>query len=114
MPNNLPLNDIGGIIQFPSLFLLALPTACILSISSKNLNVLYIPYIIDMLVTTSGNMSKLAFNCTKEALGIDSIIFGSDYPYENLADMMKFMDSLDLTAEEKEKVFYKNAEKYIL
>lgn len=68
----------------------------------------------NVLVTTSGNMSKLAFNCTKEALGIDSIIFGSDYPYESLADMMKFMDSLDLTQEEQEKVFYKNAEKYIL
>ena len=57
-------------------------------------------------------MSKLAFECTKKALGIDSIIFGSDYPYENLSDMMKFMDSLELTAEEK--VFHLNAQKYIL
>lgn len=68
----------------------------------------------NVVVTTSGNMSKVTFKCTKEVLGIDSIIFGSDYPYENLADMMKFMDSLDLTQEEKEKVFHLNAEKYIL
>ena len=68
----------------------------------------------NVVVTTSGNMSKLAFECTKKALGIDSIIFGSDYPYENLSDMMKFMDSLELTEEEKEKVFHLNAQKYIL
>lgn len=43
-----------------------------------------------------------------------SIIFGSDYQYESLSDMMKFMNSLELTEEEKEKVFHLNAEKYIL
>jgi len=59
-------------------------------------------------------MSKSAFECTKKAFGIDSIIFGSDYPYECLSNMMKFMNSLDLTEEEKEKVFHLNAEKYIL
>ena len=68
----------------------------------------------NVLVTTSGNMSKLAFECTRKAIGIDSIIFGSDYPYENLADMMKFMDSLDLSPEDQEKVFHLNAEKYLL
>ncbi len=68
----------------------------------------------NVVVTTSGNMSKSAFECTKKAFGIDSIIFGSDYPYECLSNMMKFMNSLDLTEEEKEKVFHLNAEKYIL
>ena len=68
----------------------------------------------NVVMTTSGNMSKLAFECTKQAFGIDSIIFASDYPYVCLADMMKFMNSLDLTEEEKEKVFHLNAEKYIL
>ena len=68
----------------------------------------------NVVVTTSGNMSKLAFECTKKALGIDSIIFASDYPYECLSAMMKYMDSLELTDEEKEKVFHLNAEKYIL
>ena len=68
----------------------------------------------NILVTTSGNMSKLAFECTRKAIGIDSIIFASDYPYESLADMMKFMDSLDLSPEDQEKVFHLNAEKYLL
>ena len=68
----------------------------------------------NILVTTSGNMSKLAFECTRKAIGIDSIIFGSDYPYENPSDMMKYMDSLDLSPEDQEKVFHLNAEKYLL
>lgn len=68
----------------------------------------------NVLVTTSGNMSKIAFECTRKAIGIDNIIFGSDYPYENLANMMKFMDSLDLSQEDQEKVYHLNVEKYIL
>ncbi len=33
-------------------------------------------------VATSGNASRAAFLCTKEVLGTESILFGSDYPYE--------------------------------
>ena len=68
----------------------------------------------NVVVTTSGVMSKISFECTKQAFGIDSIIFASDYPYVCLADMMKFVKTLDLTEEEKEKLFHLNAEKYIL
>ena len=56
----------------------------------------------NVVVTTSGVMSKISFECTKQAFGIDSIIFASDYPYVCLADMMKFVKTLDLTEEEKE------------
>jgi predicted TIM-barrel fold metal-dependent hydrolase len=31
-----------------------------------------------------------------------------------VADMMKYMDSLDLSPEDQEKVFHLNAEKYLL
>jgi len=68
----------------------------------------------NILVTTSGNMSRAAFECTKSVLGIDSIIFGSDYPYENYKEMSDFVDSLPLTDDEKEKVWSGNALKYIL
>ena len=68
----------------------------------------------NVVMTTSGIMSKITFECTKQAFGIDSIIFASDYPYECLANMMKFVKTLDLTEEEKEKFFHLNAEKYIL
>jgi len=62
-------------------------------------------------VTTSGNMSPAAFRCTKEVLGIEKIIFGSDYCYESIDAMTDFAKSLDITEAEREMLFYKNAEK---
>lgn len=68
----------------------------------------------NIFVTTSGNMSESAFKCTQDVIGIDSILFGSDYPYEIFGDMIKFIDNLDITNEEREKIYGGNAEKYIL
>jgi len=62
-------------------------------------------------VTTSGNMSEAAFRCTKDVLGIEKIIYGSDYAYESIDAMTNFVKNLDVTAEERELLFYKNAEK---
>ncbi len=42
------------------------------------------------------------------------IMFGSDYPFEYFAESVRFVQSLPLSEEEKEKIFYKNAEKYLL
>ncbi len=68
----------------------------------------------NVFVTTSGNMSKHAFECTKGTLGIDSIIFGSDYPYENFVDMTNFINGLDISEQERQKIYCDNAEKYLL
>jgi len=64
-------------------------------------------------VTTSGNMSPAAFRCTKDVLGIDKIIFGSDYCYESIDAMTDFIKELDITDEEREKLFFRNAEKLL-
>jgi predicted TIM-barrel fold metal-dependent hydrolase len=61
-------------------------------------------------VTTSGNMSSAAFACTKEVIGIENILFGSDYPFENLGDMTHFVNTLPLTEQERGKLFYQNAQ----
>lgn len=61
-------------------------------------------------VTTSGNMSQEAFRCTKDVLGIDHILFASDYPFESVTDMTDFVDRLPLTDEERAKLSYQNAE----
>ncbi|NCB62579.1 MAG: amidohydrolase [Clostridia bacterium] len=61
-------------------------------------------------VTTSGNMSQEAFRCTKDVLGIDHILFASDYPFESVGDMTNFVDALPLTEEERTKLYYQNAE----
>ncbi len=60
-------------------------------------------------VTTSGNMSKEAFVCTQNVLGTDKICFASDYPYEDVPEMMEFMDTLALSKNEREAIYYKNA-----
>jgi hypothetical protein len=62
------------------------------------------------MVTTSGNMSQEAFRCTKDVLGIDRILFGSDYPFEKADDMVSFIDNLSITEEEREMMYYKNAQ----
>ena len=68
----------------------------------------------NIFVTTSGNASKAAFECTKSVLGIDSIMFGSDYPYESYKEDVAFIENLGLSDEDLEKVFCKNFETYIL
>ncbi len=65
----------------------------------------------NILVTTSGNMSKAAFECTKEVFGMEHIMFGSDYAYEDAKEMVNFVRELSLTEEERAMLYYKNAEK---
>jgi predicted TIM-barrel fold metal-dependent hydrolase len=63
----------------------------------------------NMWVTTSGNYLQPAFMCTKEVLGIDRILLSTDYPYEDAGECMQFLDSLPLSATEKEKIYHQNA-----
>lgn len=64
----------------------------------------------NILVTTSGNMSPETFRLTKDVLGIDRIMVGTDYPYESPKKEMEFLASLELTKEEREMLYHKNAE----
>lgn len=61
-------------------------------------------------VTTSGNMSLQAFDCTRRVLGLDRILFGSDHPFEDATHMVDFADNLPLGEREREALYYKNAE----
>ena len=61
-------------------------------------------------VTTSGNYLKEAFTLTKNVLGIDHILVGTDHPYGPMKKETDFLAGLDLTDEEREKLYYKNAE----
>ena len=60
-------------------------------------------------VTTSGNTYQPAFMCTAEAMGIDRILLGTDYPYEDPEECLQFLESLPLSPAEKEKIYYRNA-----
>ena len=63
-------------------------------------------------MTTSGNFSKPAFFCARDTFGIERLLFGSDYPMENLRKGVDFIESLGLNDSEKEMVLHKNAETY--
>lgn len=63
----------------------------------------------NVFVTTSGNYFEPAFKCTMEAMGIDKILLGTDYPYEPPEDCMDFIESMNLDEADKEKIYYRNA-----
>ena len=60
-------------------------------------------------VTTSGNYYKPAFMCTLEALGIDKILLGTDYPYDDPRECHDFVKMLPLSEADKEKIYCHNA-----
>jgi predicted TIM-barrel fold metal-dependent hydrolase len=65
----------------------------------------------NVFVTTSGNYYTPAFMCTYAAMGIDRILLGTDYPYEDTQECMKFLEQLPISEEEKELVYFRNAGK---
>lgn len=62
-------------------------------------------------VTTSGNYYEPAFRCTYEAFGIDRILLGTDYPYEEMDHCMNFLKRLNLSDQEKDKIYSLNAKR---
>ena len=68
----------------------------------------------NILMTTSGIDDEITVETAIKSVGIDNIMFGTDYPYEDFKHAVDFVKSLNISDEDKEKIFYKNAEKYIL
>jgi len=64
-------------------------------------------------VTTSGNLSKEAFKCTSDVLGLDHILLGTDYPYENYNETMSFIENLPLGYDDRAKLYGQNAIEYL-
>ena len=64
-------------------------------------------------MTTSGNFSRPAFFCARDAFGVDRLLFGSDYPFENLSRGVDFIESMDIPQEDIDKIFWKNAKTYL-
>lgn len=62
-------------------------------------------------ITNGKNVTNLVRNIIN-IIGADKIIFGSDYPWGKLTDAQKLYDELDLNDEVKDKIFYKNFERF--
>ena len=64
----------------------------------------------NFLVTTSGMCFMPAFLCTYMALGAESILFASDYPFEKTDEAIRFIEHAPLCDADKRKICYGNAE----
>ena len=62
-------------------------------------------------LTTSGIFSNSTFECAKANVGIDRILFGSDYPFETMHEPVNFVKELPLSQSERAMVFYENFER---
>ena len=60
-------------------------------------------------ITTSGNFSTPALVCSMLELGVDRILYSIDYPYVENLPGMEWMESLQLSSEDKEKILNGNA-----
>lgn len=64
-------------------------------------------------ITTSGHFSTPALLCAVLEMGIDHILFSVDYPYVENAPGMRWMETVPLSAEDKEKMFNANARRLL-
>lgn len=63
----------------------------------------------NMYATTSGNYQASAALMTRDELGVDRVLVGTDFPYEDMTACMDFLRSLPLSEPERELMFEKNA-----
>lgn len=64
-------------------------------------------------ITTSGHFSTPALLCAMLELGIDHILFSVDWPYVENQPGMDWMQTVPLSAEDREKMFNGNARKLL-
>jgi 2,3-dihydroxybenzoate decarboxylase len=64
-------------------------------------------------VTTSGMSWQPAFLCAYLALGADRILFAVDHPMEPSKEAVQFMDSMQISDHDKEKIYHLNAERLL-
>ena len=64
--------------------------------------------------TTSGLLPaaicRRSFPLYQDVLGMDHILFASDYPYESVEDMMAFLRGIPLNEADYARLYYQNAE----
>ncbi|ATE67359.1 amidohydrolase family protein [Rhizorhabdus dicambivorans] len=67
-------------------------------------------YFLDnFVITTAGVTSMPALRLSLDVLGVDRILFAADYPYEDDAEAVGFLDKADISTEERERIAWRNA-----
>lgn len=67
----------------------------------------------NLFVTTSGVCSEAPLRCAISALGIDHVLFGTDYPFESMATATEFITTTPLDDDEREAIAHGNAERLL-
>lgn len=65
----------------------------------------------NFVITTSGVEDPLALDYSVKKLGVDSVMWAIDYPYQPTAPAVAFMDAAPLSDADKHKVYHQNAER---
>lgn len=61
-------------------------------------------------VTPSGMYHRPQFDFVRAVVGLDRVIWATDFPFLHLDGTRQFLDELDLTREERDKITQRNAE----
>ena len=64
----------------------------------------------NFIMTTSGMNFMPAFLCAYLALSADNIMFATDYPFEKTRGAVQFIDNLEISDRDKQKICHGNAE----
>lgn len=67
----------------------------------------------NFLITTSGHFDPVALRCAISVVGIDRVLFATDYPVESAKMATAFLRSADLTTQERDKISHRNAQKHL-
>ena len=65
-------------------------------------------------VTTSGDFCHSALRCAVDILGLDHVLFGTDYPYEYPEAVDQFFDDVCMSKHDLDQIYFKNAERFFL
>ncbi|WP_316195213.1 amidohydrolase family protein [Bradyrhizobium sp. SZCCHNRI3052] len=69
-------------------------------------------YFLDnFVITTAGVTSMPALRLSIDVLGAERILFAADFPYEDDAEAVRFLEEAALTQRERELIAYQNAER---
>lgn len=67
----------------------------------------------NLYVTTSGACSAAPLRCALSALGVGHVLFGTDYPFEDMAVATEFLATAPMSEPEREAVAHGNAERLL-
>ncbi len=60
-------------------------------------------------ITTSGNFSDPSFRCALEVMGVDRMMFSTDYPFEKMAEAANWFDNTPLSEADRLQIGRTNA-----